>query len=285
MRGYDWYAIEISSPIISDDDHLHSHLPTVKGVIDSLKCSTKIWINSFCGFHIHASPSQHPLSLLQAKRVAALAYVVEHSVLYGSCHPCRKANTYCKPISRMSQIALGSYGELQEDYDCRAAVAALILAREKFPEKVVRDEAAMLKAIQVILSCADMKTLSQGLGIPMAKSSQDSNPRPTYRSALAISQFGTMEFRYPESSFDMEFIIFWTRLVQQIFAISSLETEEFVQKLVELYQLAISKSPNDLVEWLHALDLFPWVSFLRTRLTDYRTTLKDLGDSGIVPAE
>lgn len=276
VRGYEWYAVEISSPIISDSEHFQNQLPTVQNVVDSLKCSTKIWVNSGCGLHIHASPSHHELGLVQAKRVATVTYVLEQTVLFGSCHPCRKFSSYCKPISMMSRIALGHYGNMQEDgYDRKAVVAAMGLVRENYSAKMVHNEPAIFTAINAILACADMEALSEGLGIPTGKSKEDGSPGPSSRGALAISKFGTMEFRYPECSFDIDFIIFWTKLVRRIFAISSLEPDLFVRKLMQLYKLAITKEPQDIVEWLDVLDLLPWVTFLRTRRTNYRTILKN----------
>lgn len=291
VRGYEWYAVEVSSPIICDPFNLQTSLPLVQTAGAALKRSSKLWVNSQCGFHIHASPAATALRLRLARRVVALTYILEHSFIYRICHPCRKTSGYTRPISRMSQIALGNYGYLVEEDEANMAASRLSCARNPWFGKEVENSKAIVQALRVILSCGDMASLAQGLSISQFvdySDALDGVPRPTggaARGGLAISQFGTIEFRYPEGTVDADYIAFWAALVRSIFAIGSLPTEEFVDKLLELFLLAISKSKKDIVEWLGPLNLLSSMSYVKGRMHNNRTCHKNFDKTGIVPEE
>ena len=98
-----------------------------------------------------------------------------------------------------------------------------------------------------------------------------------------MSAFGTLEFRYPEGSLDIEYIWFWVSLIRALFDLAMLPHTQFAKKLGEVYRLSVGTDKVSSDTWLDTLGLAnKWKGYFRRRLELYRSGYS-LNRRGILP--
>lgn len=270
-KGYSWFCLEINSPIIDDTAELNNGLPTLCAAIEELRRQIKIYVNQECGLHIHASPLNGALTHDVARGVAALTFLLERSVIYQACHPFRSGGRYCQPISEASRIGKGSYGFVVDDTFSMMCMNELREVKRNMPN-AVEDEQSIFKNLHTLLAQQSLGTLSNGI-----KNQGDC------KMGSALSQFGSIEFRYPEGSLDIEFIRFWVSLTRALFDIAMLPPGQFAKKLAEVYRLSVSTDTISSDPLLDAVGLAgQWKDYFRGRLRLYRSKYS-LNKHGILP--
>lgn len=285
LEGYQWHAIEINSPILFDAAEFTGRLPTIRRLLSSLRANMKIWVNSTVGMHIHASPATARVDLRVARRVAALAMLLEEPVFYPMCHPYRKSSIYSSPISTLSLIASGraSYDGNAANTESTTILGSLvhsIAAAQRSGTRFVDSAGNMMRMVTEVLEQNTLYKLKSALGVLRG----GGDPEDADRAALAITDYGTIEFRYPEASFDVDFINFWVALAQKVLEISSRPLNEFAHLYQMMYIMAIKREKADLETWLVVLGLTQWMDICRSRQRLYSTTLADLDEQEILQA-
>lgn len=270
-KGYSWFGIEINSPIIDDTVQLDNGLPTLSAAIEELRRQMKIYINEMCGLHIHASPLEGELTHDIARGVAALTFLLEEPFIYQACHPFRSSGRYCQPISEASRIGKGNYDFVVHDAFSMICMNELRDAKSNMLN-AGEDEQKIFNNLKKLLAQQSLATLSYGL-----RNSADS------KMGLSMSQFGTIEFRYPEGNLDIEFIWFWVSVVRALFDIAMLPRSQFATKLAEVYRLSVSTDNIGSDQWIDVLGLADrWKAYFRRRMERYSSG-RNLNRRGILP--
>ncbi|PNY19951.1 Uncharacterized protein TCAP_07442 [Tolypocladium capitatum] len=278
--GYRWYAVEISSPIISSQYELDQKLPTLKRALSSIRNNVKVWLNSECGFHIHVSPVEGELGLVVARRLAAMVFLVETSLLLKLCHPCRRNSAYARAISTDSKISVDSATSSEADFARGTELNLVSAFRATKTKGFSSSEPRVFRAICAILAAPNMEYLAERLRTPKRENSAAPDAG---KCGLAISKFGTVEFRYPEATFDVDFLSFWVDLVRTIFTWAAAPETLYRVKLRDLYALATDSMQLGWIHWLDALELFEHANFCKKQVSRYNGDLKDLNKGGILP--
>lgn len=279
--GYRWYAVEINSPIISSQEELNRKLPTLRHALSSIRNKMKVWLNSECGLHIHISPADGDLGLVIARRLAAIVFLVETSLLLKLCHPSRGKSAYTRAISTDSKLFVDSATSSEADFAKGTELNAVRSFRTTKTIGMSISEPQIFRALCAILSTPDMESLAGKLRAPKKESSAAPDAG---KCGLAISKFGTIEFRYPEATFDVDFISFWVDLVRAMFTWAGAPETIYRDKLCELYALATDSIQMGWIHWLKALELTEHADFCRTQVSRYSRDLKNLNKGGILPA-
>ncbi|KYK61125.1 hypothetical protein DCS_02266 [Drechmeria coniospora] len=256
---YRWYGVELNSPILSSVEELDHGLPALRKGLASIRNNIKVWLNSECGLHIHVSPADRDVDEIVAKRLAALVFLLERPLLVKLCHPIRQNSTYSRPFFTQPWIA--------ESFTTCASfpieVNEILAYRERTMGKR-HEEHSMFRSLCAILSQDNINELIKLLQIHTGKC------------ALVISDFGTVEFRYPEASFDPDFISAWIHLVRRLLALASSSDEAFASTLCRFYELATTDTSVSWAQWLHELQLPAVRDFFENRVKRYQTDLKNL---------
>ncbi|PHH86729.1 hypothetical protein CDD83_9825 [Cordyceps sp. RAO-2017] len=277
---YRWYAVELNSPIISVQEELDQRLPTVRRALASIQNSIKVWINAQCGFHVHVSPPRGALDVVVTRRMAALVLLTEKPLLLRLCHPCRQKSPYARPISTHSAIAV------KVSASCEALPVSVPdmerIRKDRAKGKRARSSAepVLFRILCAVLSETDGDSLARGLRAPTNNYGPWADGE---RCGIAVSRFGTLEFRYPEATFDVEFLSLWVDLARRILALAAAPDEQFGKTLFELYDMATSDVQLGWIHWLTSLGMAERADFCKKQISRYSGSLKDLNKRGVLP--
>ncbi|KAF4507360.1 hypothetical protein G6O67_006004 [Ophiocordyceps sinensis] len=279
--NYGWYAIEINSQILSVQEELDQGLPTVKRALASIQNSIKVWLNAECGFHIHISPLKQKLDISVTRRMAALVLLMERPFLLKLCHPGRQKSWYTRPISVDSVIAVSaSASSAARAASMNIPETNLLLTFRVKAKGRSSDETRIFRMLCAIFTEPDFKSLNKGLRLPKI----GDGPSPDGgRCGMALSRFGTVEMRYPEASFDVDFISLWVDLSRRILALAAAPDDEYNKKLLELYDMATAKMELGWIHWLKAVGMEERADFCKRHIHRYGGNLKDLNKRDILP--
>ena len=280
-QGYHWCAMEISTPILSDQEELDTRLPTVKRVLAALRKDMKIWLNAECGLHIHLSPLVLPLSFELSKRIAAVVCVLEEPFLQSITHPFRHETAFAVPITYGSCIAETWFVKSAQPTELPVRLELIKQFRETMDPKFrAIQEPRVFKILCAVMAQETMMELKIGLLRP----SKTDPHMPTGRCAAAIRDCGpcTVEIRYPEASFDCDFIALWVDVARRMLVIAQQPDGDFAEELRRLYELATRETPLERDEWLSALGLGSYAALCKDRASKYRGCLRNLGKEGIL---
>ena len=104
----------------------------------------------------------------------------------------------------------------------------------------------------------------------------------TTRCALVVSKYNTLEFRYPESTFDVDFISSWADLVRHLYAVAMKPQAEFLQIVRRVYELVTRDQVPGWLVMMGAID-FPQDASRWRRLNEYVGSLSNLDKQGVLP--
>ncbi|KAJ6438830.1 amidoligase enzyme domain-containing protein [Purpureocillium lavendulum] len=274
--GYRWYSTEIASPILSDQQEFQDGLPTMKRALASIQNNVKLWLNSECGLHVHVSPLEVALDIVVARRLAALVFLLERPLLLQLCHPGRSKAAHARLISSDSCIAKYSVCAPGSTADDLHEVVRLRRLRDESKGRC-QDEPRTFQIICAILSEPDCTSLTERLRAPQGGGADGG------KCMLAMSKFGTVEFRYPEASFDVDFVSSWVDVVRRLLAIAALPDADYATKLCEIYELATRNTRMGWINYIAALGLNERADVFKKRVCSYEGDLKDLDKPTILP--
>ncbi|PHH65952.1 hypothetical protein CDD81_900 [Ophiocordyceps australis] len=278
-KGYKWYAIEINSNILSDQAEFDETLPTVRRALEQIRNSVKVWLNAECGFHMHVSPKHGELDIVVARRTAALVLLVEHGLLLNICHPCRRKSIHARPIRTHSIFA--ARARAATTTECHLAPEMDLIHRYRGGCKARHgDDPLLFTILSCILLQVDLAALAKGLRAP---NKENGTSPDGGRCAFAVSSFGTVEFRYPEASFDVDFLSLWTDVARQMMNIATSSEAQYSTTLYELWQMATSDTRLTWIDWLKALGLSRRAGVCSKRLGRYGGDLRNLNKRQILP--
>ena len=286
--GYDWYGVEINTPIITNQAELDLGLPSMRRALDKLRRDTKILLNSACGLHVHASPAGEELDLITCQKVATLVVLAEDALLFELCHPTRRSHHSAAPISTSSKIATGRHRGYPrpspESINCINQIQ--VFKEHPVSRSTPRSptEPQIFRMICSILNEPSIDYLKRGLHSHDPASHPADDYNECGRCALAISSYDSFEFRYAEASFDPEFVSLWVELARTIVKIARWPEPEFGLMLVELYDMATRLHVPAWPEWLRAIGLETRIHYCAQRKSAYRQFMTSLDGHGILNA-
>lgn len=238
-QSYDWFGIRLRSPFYPESE-LQDKDSMVKWVLGALRMGLLIHVNSTCRFNVHVRPLSVPVTLLTAKKLTTLVWVLEKELLkrvapnsYGLPFPHVRALDTCSRIS--SVVWHGSGGRCRPEDPLRAAIMEHHLP-------ALHNEDLMAR-LQFVWETSSLAELANGL--------MGTNGEPTSfvvrpcKDAPARSEF---EFRYalwhPYSQLDVSG--FWIELSMQLFkAAAARSADKFKQYISQLDHLVEGFAANN----------------------------------------
>ena len=276
-EGYNWVGMELNSPIFTGPTELDEGISKLRQVLDELRGNLKIWINSNCGLHIHVGDSDKDLSLDVVKRVASLVYLLEEPLLLNLCHSIRQTSPHAAMISLDSRIAKEPWpGLIELDGEAGMHIKELRNLKQLLKNR----PKAGSKTINAIHRIWAEPTISN-LRAALRKHVQGGGP--SSRCGLSISEFNTIEFRYPEASFDTEFISRWAMLVRHIFSIAMRTPSAFGEILYRVYELVTRPETPRWPALSAAIGFNVHSDKWQDRMRMYKYELHDLDAQPILP--
>ncbi|KAF9773287.1 hypothetical protein IL306_008924 [Fusarium sp. DS 682] len=271
---YDWYGTELNSPILTRPEEFSQGLPTLRKCLEAVQGDMVVGLNSGCGLHLHAN-NAGSMQLETALRLASLVWLLEDSLLYPLCHPFRSTSPYSARVSVESRIAMEK-GEPTVYGEGAALVEALGDVMKQLNRCKVDN--GLLGAMKRLWS----ETSLTSLGIALRKFDEGSL-HTTTRCALVVSKYDTLEFRYPESTFDVDFIAGWADLVRHLYAVAMRPQAEFHQILCRVYELVTRDQMPEWSAMMEAIGFGGDVSRFQRHIHEYGGTLSNLNNQGILP--
>ncbi|KAM0420786.1 hypothetical protein ACHAPT_011447 [Fusarium lateritium] len=273
---YDWFGTEINSPILTRPQEFSQGLPTLGKCLKGIQENMVVGLNSGCGLHLHVNDAGN-MKLQTALRVITLVWHLEDALFYPLCHPHRSKSPFSMRVSVESSIAMAK-GEPTVTGEGAAYIATLteLIQKYKGRKKVSKK---LVGAMKRLWTQPDLTSLGLAL-----RKFNEGPVHTTTRCALVVTRYNTLEFRYPESTFDIDYISCWTDLVRHLYGVAMKPQADFKRFLCRVYELATRDQVPGWGDMMAAIDFKTDVSRWQHRLEQYSSSLKDLDKQGILPA-
>ncbi|EHK21417.1 uncharacterized protein TRIVIDRAFT_209435 [Trichoderma virens Gv29-8] len=236
-RMYEWYGVRLRSPTYRELDLMNRMRP-VKWILGLLREALVIHVNSTCRFNVHVKPALTPISLLTAKKLTTLVWVLEKELLervcpnsYGLPYPHVKTLETCSRIASM--VWYGSGGRVRQQDPLRAAIS-----KQHLPQLRDMD---LLTRLELVWDANSTEELAKGLlGTNGAATSFAIPPAGKY------SHGPTFEFRYslwhPYDQLDVS--AYWIELSIRLLRATARNGDKFKQYISQLDDLIHGFSVN-----------------------------------------
>lgn len=274
---HNWHGTELNSPVLTRPEEFKYGLPSLKRSLDAIQNNVKVALNASCGLHLHVNHSGK-LRLNTAKRIACLVLLLEEPLLYQLSHPYRGKSPFCVRISTDSKAVMEKSTIPALDGDGAMQMKALGKVMKRFEDRKKVDK-KILQAMKRIYAQPDLESLRTIL-----KKFDEGPVHTTRRCALVVSRNDTIEFRYPASTFDSEYIAAWGQLVRHIYALAIKSTDRFSQILCHVYEVV---AQDKAVGWEAAMEAIEFRDVgpekWKKWISEFDGPLKDLDQQGIMP--
>ncbi|KAK8924284.1 hypothetical protein H634G_06430 [Metarhizium anisopliae BRIP 53293] len=290
-------VLEMISPIISEPTQEKDFLD----LVETLRKNFKISLNTNCGLHIHVGyhsnlpqdskdsknsegpegpeGSKTPEYLIRAKKVAAIVFLLEKTLIRELCHPDRRSAAHLRFIGDESALAVqAKYGprHLVRHPKFKNLIESIDRFRHQLKNKCP-EEAYVFRFLEFLFSApVDAAKEVEDLVLDLLNEIE-ARTSLTFRKDIE-----TIEFRYFECTFDTNMIKFWIEFVRQILSICSKSELEFEADFKDLYEMATRQEQKPGWEdWLEKLGL----SQYKETCASYMEWCKELplDDSVILP--
>ncbi|KAF5670222.1 hypothetical protein FHETE_4594 [Fusarium heterosporum] len=272
---YDWYGTELNSPILARPEEFSQRLPTLRSCLATVQGKMVVGLNSGCGLHLHVNDAGS-MKLQTALRVVSLVWLLEDSLLYPLCHPFRSTSPYSARVSVESMIAKEVFEPMVYGEGAALIQSLQEIMRQLYWRKKV--DKSLVGAMKRLWSENSLLTLDIAL-----RKFNEGPEHTTTRCALVVSKYDTLEFRYPESTFDVDFISGWTDLVRHLYAVAMKPQAEFLQVLCCVYEHVTRDQVPGWATMMGAIGFQTDVDRWQRRLNEYRGALSNLDNQGILP--
>jgi hypothetical protein len=272
---YDWFGTELNSPILIRPEEFSQGLPTLRKCLKAVQGNMVVGLNSGCGLHLHVNDAGN-MKLNTALRVTTMVWLLEDTLLYPLCHPFRSSSPYSARISTESKIARED-GEPVLWPENEVLIHALHEAMVQLSWRKKVDK-GLLGAMRRLWSEPNLASL----GVALRKFDEGME-HTTTRCALVVSKYNTLEFRYPESTFDVDFIAGWADLVRHLYAVAMKPQAEFNQIICRVYELVTRDQVPGWSAMMGAIGFRTDISRWQRHLDAYQGSLSNLDKQGILP--
>ncbi|KAL7905392.1 hypothetical protein GGI35DRAFT_136661 [Trichoderma velutinum] len=234
---YEWYGVRLRSPTYRELG-LMNRVNPVQWILVLLRSGLIIHLNSTCRFNVHVKPALMPISLLTAKKMTTIVWVLEKELLervcpnsYGLPYPHVKTLETCSRIS--SLVWYGSGGRSRQQDPLRAAIS-----KQHLPDLRNMD---LLTRLELLWDASSTEELAKGLlGTNGDATSFSIRPAGKY------SHGPTFEFRYslwhPYS--DLDASQYWIDLSIHLLRATARNADRFKQYISQLDDLIYGFSVN-----------------------------------------
>ncbi|KOS20959.1 hypothetical protein ESCO_004382 [Escovopsis weberi] len=229
---YDWFGIRLRSPLYPETE-LENPASTVKWALGALRMGVTMHVNSTCRFNVRVQPDDGPMTLLAAKKLTTLVWVVERDLLLRLCPSSQGVHwRHVKPIDSHSRIAAARWKGHVESTRPEDPLRAGIMDQYLPPlhDKVVQERlhdvwaAASTRELAKALCCNDGSPASFAILAPPDEPAAGSAGGPA------------AEFRYalwhPYSTLDASH--YWIQLAVSLFkatAHGSFDFKDYVRAI------------------------------------------------------
>ncbi|KAH8173663.1 hypothetical protein LIA77_07918 [Sarocladium implicatum] len=231
----DWQGLEISTRA-QDLAELQAGIPEIRHLVQGLSRLDKgIAVTDLCGLHIHVG-DQDGITLDLAKRIVTLVVLLEEDLLLRLISPDRLECQFFQPITHTSKMARWAQNRDRNDH---AVLSQNILPPGHQQGRYWAESGHKIGHIlQLLWQCPDIDRLEDGLLSPrpfqdswksslflVVRLKEDSDSEDDDRTEPVHS---TIEFRYPQMSFDCDFVQMWTQVATRIVEVArDIETHAY----------------------------------------------------------
>ncbi|KAL7791836.1 hypothetical protein V8C37DRAFT_381505 [Trichoderma ceciliae] len=238
-QTHEWFGVRLRSPFYRQSE-LKDEDSMIKWVLGALRMGLLIHVNSTCRFNVHVKPLTTPFSLLAAKKLTTLVWVLEKELLervapnsYGLPFPHVRSLETCSRIS--SLVWHGSGGRSRPEDPLRAAIM-----EHHLPDLHNKD---LLARLQFVWETSSLAELANGL--------IGTNGEPTsfaIRLSGNTSDGPSFEFRYalwhPYSQLDVS--NYWIELSMHLLQATARSADKFKQYISQLDHLMQGFAVNNM---------------------------------------
>ncbi|KAH7161627.1 hypothetical protein EDB81DRAFT_925208 [Dactylonectria macrodidyma] len=280
---YHWHGTELNSPVLILPIEFDNKLPSLKRCLNAIQNNMKIALNESCGLHLHVNDNGK-LNLDTAKRVACLVLLLEDPLFYQISHPSRGRSPFSVRISKDSKAVLekGAIPKLKGDgafqITALSALADKLEGRWKVNKKII-------EAMKRIYAQPDRESLRNIL-----KKFNEGPVHTTRRCGLVVSCNDTIEFRYPASTFDTDYIAAWGQLVRHIYGLAMKPANEFSHIICHVYDVVTrggTAAWDKPARWEDAMEAIEFRDVGHSEwsrwIEEFNGKLKDLDKQGPMP--
>ncbi|KAL6802519.1 hypothetical protein GGI42DRAFT_27675 [Trichoderma sp. SZMC 28013] len=234
---YEWFGVRLRSPTYRELELVDKMTP-VQWILTLLRATLVIHLNSTCRFNVHVKPALMPITLLTAKKMTTLVWVLEKELLervcpnsYGLPYPHVKTLETCSRIS--SLVWYGSGGRSRQQDPLRAAIS-----KQHLPDLRNMD---LLTRLELVWDAGSSDELAKGLfGTNGAATSFAIRPAEKY------AHGPTFEFRYGlwHPYPDLDASEYWIKLSIELLRTTARSADSFKQYISQLDDLIHGFSVN-----------------------------------------
>lgn len=275
---FNWVGIELNTPIIESPKEFLESLPTLRNSLTALRDNVVMGLNQDCGFHLHVNDDRY-MELYVAKRITALVWLLEDALLYPICHPYRSKSPFSMRISTESKLKqMSNVPEVQGEGIF--FINSLISTMEKYKERK-RVDPNLIDSFKRLFAQPDMYELGQSL-----RKFDEGPVHTTRRCGFVITTKNTAEFRYPESTFDVDYIACWADLTRHLYTMALTQSPaEFCHTLCRVYENITRDTVPGWETMMYVVGARANLDQWARRIRQYHESgsLVDLNKQGIIP--
>ncbi|KAL6690833.1 hypothetical protein J3F84DRAFT_176893 [Trichoderma pleuroticola] len=236
-ESYEWYGVRLRSPTYRELE-LVDRMTPVQWILALFRSTLVIHVNSTCRFSVHVKPALMPISLLTAKKMTTLVWVLEKELLervcpnsYGLPYPHVKTLETCSRIS--SLVWYGSGGRSRQQDPLRAAIS-----KQHLPDLRNMD---LLTRLELVWDAGSSDELAKGL--------LGTNGDATSFAIRPVGKYAhgpTFEFRYSlwHPYQDLDASQYWIELSIHLLRATARNADSFKQYISQLDDLIHGFSVN-----------------------------------------
>ncbi|KPM34113.1 hypothetical protein AK830_g12461 [Neonectria ditissima] len=245
-----WPGLEIASPIFTAGD-LAAGLPDMARVVAALRdMDARVTADEACGLHVHVGVAGG-MQLLLAKKMLTLVAIFEQTLFFQLVGPSRVVNACAAPVEKDILLARARAADNTLVFD--PAESTELLGCHVPPVKTMRPAEwnkhdptgfyAMLRAVWESRSLQRLCALTRGTSAYRGgcyvslRTASGQTTGPQHEKGSLEKTPTTIEFRYAQMSFDMEFVTNWTTVLSQVVKIAQLDAADFQKRLASIYEL------------------------------------------------
>lgn len=236
----DWEGLEISTPVQGLDE-LQRGIPEIRSLVQGLShWNQGVAVTQLCGLHIHVG-DQNGLTLDLAKRIVTLVVLLEEDLLFRLVSSDRQESEYFLPITHTSRMAL--YADSKDSTDEPVLTNILPPGHEQGRWWSVSGH-KIGHILQVLWQCPNLDSLEGGLISPKIERGWKSSLFLAMRlKSDSVSGddddddendpvTSSIEFRYPQMSFDSDFVQMWVEVATRIVEVAGQTEDRTYQRVV-----------------------------------------------------
>ncbi|KAH8173662.1 hypothetical protein LIA77_07917 [Sarocladium implicatum] len=261
----DWEGLEISTPARGMRE-LQNGIPEIRGLVRGLsRMGAGLCVTDLCGMHIHVGDQEGGLTNDLAKRIVTLVVLLEEDLFIPLVSPDRQDAQAFLPITHTSRMAKRA---ATMDPSSNPILTRVLPPGHQDGRYWARAGRKIGNILQLLWQCPNLVSLRHGLN-------SDTENELTFKSSFNIvlrtpddpepgqdpddldPRMSTVEFRYPQMTFDCDYVQMWVRIATRVMEVAQdLEGGTYQRTVISiLRELEQVDAPSLVPQLLRALGI------------------------------